>query len=137
VERYTHEENIIIYAGIASHIAPLFSRQDNTFSNSPADVVIGHIKDLSTQLPSGTIGSPAYTTTESQAFHTDNGSDIVALFCLAEAAEGGESYLSSSWRVYNELAATRPDIIETLSEPWAFEEYFPPPQSTLLIECFF
>jgi hypothetical protein len=44
---------------------------------------------------------------------------VIALFALSEAAKGGQSYLSSSWKVYNELAATRPDLIRTLAEPWA------------------
>ena len=48
---------------------------------------------------------------------TDAG-DIVSLFALSTAAEGGTSRLASTWRVYNELAATRPDLLETLSEPW-------------------
>jgi len=53
-------------------------------------------------------------------FHTDSG-DVIALLCLETAAEGGESMLSSSWRVYNELAATRPDLVRTLAEPWPAE----------------
>jgi alpha-ketoglutarate-dependent taurine dioxygenase len=53
-------------------------------------------------------------------FHTDAG-DIVSLFCLNPAAQGGESKLASSWRVYNELAKTRPDLIKTLSENWVFD----------------
>lgn len=40
----------------------------------------------------------------------------------AEAAEGGDHLLASSWAVYNELAATRPDIIRTLATPnWYFD----------------
>jgi hypothetical protein len=65
------------------------------------------------------IGSPAYTT-DKQVFHTDSG-DVIALLCLEESAEGGLSKLSSSWRVYNELAATRPDLIRTLAEAWPVE----------------
>ncbi|KAK4133930.1 hypothetical protein BT67DRAFT_449990 [Trichocladium antarcticum] len=36
---------------------------------------------------------------------------------------GGQSYLASSWKVYNELAATRPDLIPTLAEPWATDTF--------------
>jgi hypothetical protein len=82
--------------------------------------VLAHIKDLSTLNDPSEIGAPAYTS-ERQVFHTDIG-DVVALFSLSESATGGESFLSSSWRVYNELAATRPDLIRTLAEPWPFEE---------------
>ncbi|KAJ4343094.1 hypothetical protein N0V85_009837, partial [Neurospora sp. IMI 360204] len=122
VTAHTREENIIIYAGLSSHVAPVRGRQDNTHLGQPADVVLAHIKDLTPTVSDiKKIGAPAYTT-EKQVFHTDVG-DIVALFCLGEAAEGGQSYLSSSWKVYNELAATRPDLIRTLAEPWVADEF--------------
>ena len=38
------------------------------------------------------------------------------------AAEGGQSKLSSSWRIYNELAETRLDLIATLAEDWVAEK---------------
>lgn len=122
--RYTREENIIIYAGISAHIAPVRGRQDNKHDGQAADVVLAHIKDLTAHVDASSIGAPAYTT-EKQVFHTDAG-DVVALFALGEAAEDGQSYLSSSWKVYNELAATRPDLIQALSEPWAADTYVAP-----------
>lgn len=69
----------------------------------------------------GGIGNSAYTT-DKQVFHTDVG-DLIALMALQSAAEGGTSRISSGGRVYNELAATRPDIIKTLSEPWPLDRY--------------
>ncbi|KAL3444545.1 hypothetical protein BJX65DRAFT_297539 [Aspergillus insuetus] len=121
VDAHTRSENIIIYAGLAAHIAPIRGRQDTkTHTGEPADVVLAHITDLSTKVDPNAIGAPAYTT-EKQVFHTDIG-DIVALFALGEAEEGGQSFLSSSWHVYNELAGLRPDLIRTLAEPWVSEE---------------
>lgn len=116
VKKYTREENIIVYAGIASHVTTRRARQDHQFNGRPANVVLDHIKNLTLKLDAKHIGSPAYTA-EQQGFHTDAG-DVIALFALADAAEGGKSYIASSWTVYNELAATRPDLIRTLSEPW-------------------
>lgn len=121
VASHTREENIIIYAGISAHIGPLRGRQDFQKDGKAADVVLAHIIDLTPKVSAAKIGSPAYTR-EKQVFHTDVG-DIIALFALGEAAEGGQSYLSSSWKVYNELAAARPDLIRTLSEPWPFEMF--------------
>jgi Taurine catabolism dioxygenase TauD, TfdA family len=121
VAKYSREDNVIIYAGISSHIANLRARQDTHFAGKPADVVLNHIKDLSNTADKHRIGAPAYTS-EKQVFHTDAG-DIISLFALSTSAEGGQSKLSSSWRVYNELAETRPDLIWTLSQPWAIEEY--------------
>ncbi|CAF9903720.1 MAG: hypothetical protein GOMPHAMPRED_000513 [Gomphillus americanus] len=121
VTKYSHEENFIIYAGIASHVAPIRGRQDHQWQGKPADVVLAHIKDLTGTADPNKIGSPAYTA-EKQVFHTDAG-DVIALFALSEAAEGGESFLASSWQVYNELAAKRPDLIRTLSESWDVDEF--------------
>lgn len=120
VGQHSREENIFLYAGISSHIAPLRGRQDNTFDGKAADVVLNHIKDL-TASAKGVIGAPAYTT-DKQVFHTDSG-DIVSLFALETAAEGGVSRLASAWRVYNELASTRPDLIETLSQDWTADNF--------------
>lgn len=109
----------MIFAGISAHIAPVRGRQDRQHNGelTPTNVVLAHIKDMTSQMDASSIGAPAYTT-EKQVFHTDIG-DVVALFALGEAAEGGQSFLSSSCKVYNKLAATRPDLIWTLAEPWA------------------
>lgn len=120
VDNYSREDNVAIYAGIASHISPIRGRQDYQWDGKPADVVLAHIKDLSQEIDPHKIGAPAYTT-DKQVFHTDVG-DVIALFALGEPEEGGQSFLSSSWHVYNELAANRPDLIRTLSEPWAVDE---------------
>jgi hypothetical protein len=111
----------VIYVGVSSHVAPIRGRQDHQHEGKPADVVLSHIKDLSSVIDANKIGAPAYTT-DKQVFHTDVG-DVIALACLETAAAGGESKLSSSWTVYNELARTRPDLIRTLAEPWASEKY--------------
>ena len=120
VDKHSREENFIIYAGISSHIAPVIGRQDHQYDGKPADVALAHIKDVTATTDASAIGAPAYTA-EKQVFHTDVG-DVIALFALGEAAEGGQSYLSSSWQVYNELAATKPHLIRTLAEPWDADE---------------
>lgn len=120
MESHTREDNIAIYAGISSHIAPQRGRQDTKIHGRPADVVLTHIRDLSgSSVSEGVIGSPAYTA-DKQVFHTDSG-DIVSLFALETAGEGGASKLASTWRVYNELASTRPDLVRTLAEDWDVE----------------
>ncbi|KAI1121133.1 TfdA family taurine catabolism dioxygenase TauD [Nemania abortiva] len=121
VDDYTREENVIIYAGVSSHVASQRGRQDHKFNGEKADVVLTHIKDLSWSQESGVIGSPAYTT-DKQVFHTDTG-DIVSLFALETSAAGGASKLASTWRVYNEIAATRPDLLHTLSDYWDMEVF--------------
>jgi hypothetical protein len=119
-EKYSIEENIIIYTGISSYIGSIRGRQDSKIIDSvKKSNMLNHIKDLSKTSVATSIGAPAYTT-DKQVFHTDAG-DIVSLFSLNTAAKGGESKLASSWRVYNELARTRPNLIKTLAEDWVFD----------------
>ncbi|TFK34849.1 hypothetical protein BDQ12DRAFT_669048 [Crucibulum laeve] len=117
IEKYSREELAILYAGISSHVGSGRGRQDVT------GAVISHIKDLSVSHAhvKGHTGNTAYTT-DKQVFHTDIG-DLIALIALETAAEGGTSKLSSAGRVYNELAATRPDLINTLTELWPFDSF--------------
>jgi len=122
VDKYSVEDNITIYAGVSSHIGNVRGRQDSrVIDGVKQSSMVNHIKDLSQTSVADKIGAPAYTT-DKQVFHTDAG-DIVSLFALNTAAVGGESKLSSSWRVYNELAKHRPDIIKTLSEDWIFDGF--------------
>ncbi|KAJ3759723.1 hypothetical protein EV360DRAFT_41322 [Lentinula raphanica] len=117
VDDYTRKDLATIYAGISSHVGSARGKQDGT------GAVLAHIKDLtlSHAHEKGGIGNAAYTT-DKQVFHTDVG-DLIALIALATAAEGGVSRISSSARVYNELAATRPDLIQTLSQPWILDTF--------------
>jgi hypothetical protein len=120
VDKYSTEENIIIYTGVSSYIGSIRGRQDSKIIEGvKQSSMLNHIKDLSQTSVATKIGAPAYTT-DKQVFHTDAG-DIVSLFALNTAAQGGESKLASSWRVYNELAKSRPDIVKTLSEDWVFD----------------
>lgn len=116
VDKYSREENIIIYTGVSSHIANIRGRQEDARYSNGTSLVLSHIKDISRIAPEGTIGAPSNTATK-QVFHTDAG-DIVSLYCLNSAAQGGESQISSSWFVYNILAKERPDLIHTLSQGW-------------------
>lgn len=117
VEKYNHEEIVIIYCGISSFIGSARGRQDVT------GAVIAHIKDLSVSHAheKGHKGNTAYTT-DKQVFHTDVG-DLIALICLSTSEEGGTSRLCSGPRIYNEIAATRPDLIRVLSEPWPHDSF--------------
>jgi hypothetical protein len=111
---------VAMYAGIASHVAPRFGRQDRAYGGREADVLCTHITDMRAGAALPGIGSPAYTA-DAQVFHTDAG-DVVALLALGVARSGGRSLLASVGAVYNELARERPDLIRTLAEPWPAEE---------------
>ncbi|OJJ84992.1 TauD/TfdA family dioxygenase [Aspergillus glaucus CBS 516.65] len=119
VDNYTRAQNIIIYVGLASHIGPVFGRQDHQYAGEPADVMMAHITDFRKKDAAADekkFSLAAYTDGE-VIFHTDVG-DIVSLFVLGEPVEGGESLVASGGRVYNELARTRPDLVRVLAEEW-------------------
>ncbi|KAF9892091.1 hypothetical protein FE257_002497 [Aspergillus nanangensis] len=126
IDRYSREENIIIYAGVSSHIGDTRGRQENRRHDNGTSVVLSHIKDLSHTADNGLIGAPS-NTADKQVFHTDAG-DIISLLCLQPAAEGGESKIASSWQVYNILARERPDLIWTLSQDWPVDGFNNPQQ---------
>lgn len=119
IDDYSREDNIIIYTGVSSHIGDIRGRQQDTRLQNGTSPVISHIKDISSGADKDKIGAPS-NTADKQVFHTDTG-DIISLLCLSPAAEAGESYLSSSWNVYNILARERPDIIHTLSQNWTLD----------------
>ncbi|KAL8952552.1 MAG: hypothetical protein Q9222_001542 [Ikaeria aurantiellina] len=50
----------------------------------------------------------------------------MAFFYMDTALKGGETILTSSWQTYNELAAERPEVVRTLTEPWVMDTYVKP-----------
>lgn len=124
VDSYSREDLVIVYAGLSSHVGSARGRQDDS------GAVLAHVKDLSvSHAHEQGVGNSAYTT-DKQVFHSDIG-DLIALMALQSAAEGGTSKLSSSGRIYNELAATRPDLIRTLMEPWPLDRFGGDPAFTM------
>jgi hypothetical protein len=55
-----------------------------------------------------------------KAFHSDN-SEIMGLYVLESAKDGGKLSLSSSFSLYNRLAMTQPSVLETLAAPWVLD----------------
>ncbi|KAJ5633851.1 hypothetical protein N7528_001693 [Penicillium herquei] len=121
IDSYSREDNVIIYTGVSSHIGSIRGRQQDTRLQNGTSPMISHIKDITKMVEKGKIGAPS-NTSDKQVFHTDAG-DIISLLCLSPAAEAGESYISSSWNVYNILAKERPDLIHTLSQDWPVDGF--------------
>ncbi|KAG0645687.1 Taurine hydroxylase SAT17 [Hyphodiscus hymeniophilus] len=115
-ERYSNEENVVIYLGISSYIGETRGRQDEQGN------MLLHLTDLGSALAGDHERQAPYSSV-GQPFHTDTG-DIVGLYSLGEAAVGGESNLVSTAVVYDELIKTRPDIIRLLaSSSWVFDSF--------------
>lgn len=93
--------------------------------------------------PPGNGVRPDKTNAE-QNFHNDNSynlcpPDIVALFCLRTAMEGGVSHIVSFPSVHNRLRETAPDLLARLYEPFCFDrqrEHAPNDVKYLRHSCF-
>ncbi|KAF8541099.1 hypothetical protein BDD12DRAFT_986806 [Trichophaea hybrida] len=115
-KKYDAKDNVIIYAGMSSYVAERRGRQDEKNN------YLLHLTDLGSSVAPDNVRQAPYSNVP-QPFHTDT-SDLLALYTLAPAAHGGRSILSSSWKVYNELASQHPAHIKTLSEAnWAFDSF--------------
>jgi len=112
--QFTAEENVLVYAGISAHIAPLRGFQDIY-----RETVIYHVVSEETKQGAGDQDLRPAFTNERLAFHTDVG-EILALYAMEISGSGGETMIVSSSQIYNELAKQRPDLLQELGKPWAF-----------------
>ena len=101
----------LAYAGFGLHLGTPVG-QDAKAS------LLGHVRDE--RVPRTGPHVRLYQTHERQDFHTD-GADIVGLLCLRRAVAGGESRLASAHAVYNHILQTRPDLLEVLYQPFAWD----------------
>ncbi|KAK5660570.1 hypothetical protein OQA88_13124 [Cercophora sp. LCS_1] len=117
-DKYSSMDKILLYLGVTSYIAETRGVQDNDGR------MILHIKAVVEDVSkNGSMPNSPYVA-RAQPFHTDL-CDVLSLYALGTAAYGGESFLASSAKIYNEIAATRPDIIHVLSKPdWPFDEFW-------------
>ncbi|KAI0384709.1 Clavaminate synthase-like protein [Hypomontagnella monticulosa] len=125
-DKYSPELGVIIYAGIAAHVAP-----QHGFLDKNRQKVLCHVVNAAGEASASDAAqkSPGFTNGP-LAFHTDN-CEILALYALDVATTGGETFVSSSYQLFNELAETRPEVLQTLSDYWVldtFKDYsqFPP-----------
>jgi hypothetical protein len=108
VRHYTRAEAATIYMGIGAHLGDAMASQNDKGH------VLGHIFNIGESKANPNQRGPY--SKESLPYHTD-ACDIVGLLCLATAKSGGESSLVSSGQMFNELLATRPDLVEPLTQP--------------------
>jgi hypothetical protein len=101
----------LAYIGLGSHLGRQVSQ------NSKGELLT-HIRDE--RLPAGGPKVRLYRTRERQDFHTD-AADIIGLLCLHGALRGGESRVVSSGAIYNEMLATRHDLLDELYAPLCWD----------------
>lgn len=130
-QRYSKQEMRLIYWAFGLHLG-------TPLSQSMHGDVLGDVLNRNTDLdgPKGR----GYTSNRKLNCHTDS-CDVVALFVMRTAKEGGASKLASSVALHNEILRTRPDLLEVLYQPfywsWQGQEapgskpYYPQPVFTM------
>jgi hypothetical protein len=112
VDRYSRRQSAIAFFMIGLHVGV-------PVSQNAKGHVLGHVKDLGGTSLSNPLNR-GYQTSERLPFHTDQ-CDVVALLCLRTSDAGGDSLLTSSVAIYNEMLQRRPDLVAALSEPIAID----------------
>lgn len=110
VEKYDAEDIRLIYWGIAVHLG-------TPVSQSKHGDVIGDVRDMG--VDTSARGGRGYTSSARLQFHCD-AADVTGLFCLQTAKSGGESLIVSSQAAHNEIARTRPELLDVLYAPYAW-----------------
>ncbi|KAK0706127.1 hypothetical protein B0T26DRAFT_654883 [Lasiosphaeria miniovina] len=112
---FSPEDNTLIFLGISSYIGAQRGRQDEDGN------MLMHIRDAKlSKAPQS--DRPTRYSARASTFHTDTFCDILALQTRVRAAEGGRNILSSSWTIFNNLMASRPDVVQLLAQPiWPFD----------------
>jgi len=114
-EAYSPEDNILLYLGISSYLGEIRGKQDDD------GYMLAHVRDSKLSAASQD-DRPFRDSHLKLTFHTDGYTDILGMQTRSCAATGGNHIIASTWKIYNELAATRPDLLEILKEPnWHFD----------------
>ncbi|KAL3132820.1 hypothetical protein ABBQ38_006745 [Trebouxia sp. C0009 RCD-2024] len=106
---YSPRDLIVAYWAVANYLG-------NVQVTNKHGHLVGHVKNHGRD-PNHP-QTRLYSTNAAQPYHCDRGADIIGLCCVHQAKSGGLSSWASSSAVYNELLQHRPDIIQTLSEPF-------------------
>jgi hypothetical protein len=101
-DRYTDDDLGMIFFGLGTH----FGR---AVSQSSMGDRLGHVTDVGGK----DRRERAYRTSRELTLHTDR-CDVIGMLCLQKAAAGGLSGYASAHTIYNEILASRPELLEPL-----------------------
>nr|RBQ90374.1 hypothetical protein FVER53263_08627 [Fusarium verticillioides] len=113
--QYSARQNVLLHAGISAHICPERGFVD-VFAKRPVGHVVNVLNDSE-----GASMAPAFSDGP-LSFHTDH-CEVLSFYYQEMSPTGGQTILSSSWQVYNELSAHSPEILHTLAEPWVLDSF--------------
>src|SRR5262245_27131571 len=100
--RYTEDDLGMLFFGLGTH----FGR---AVSQSSMGDRLGHVVDVGGK----DRRERAYRSSRELTMHTDR-ADVVGMLCILKAAEGGLSGYASAHTIYNEILASRPELLEPL-----------------------
>lgn len=113
VEGLSKDDLRLIYWGLGKHMGTVVSQ------SSDGDL-LGDVRDIGVDImsPQGR----GYKTNQKLSYHTDS-CDVVGLFVMRAAKEGGLSLIASSVAIHNDIARNRPDLLEVLYQPfpWSWQ----------------
>ncbi len=101
-DRYTADELAAIFWGLGAHLG-------RAVSQSPMGDRIGHVTDVG----GADRRERAYRSSRELTLHTDR-CDIIGMLCLTQAMSGGVSGYASAHTIYNDILASRPELLEPL-----------------------
>src|SRR6266849_87916 len=101
-DRYTPDDLGMLFFGLGTH----FGR---AVSQSSMGDRLGHVIDVGGK----DRRERAYRTSRELTLHTDR-CDVVGMLCLEKATSGGLSGYASAHTIYNEILASRPELLEPL-----------------------
>ncbi|KHN97279.1 Taurine catabolism dioxygenase TauD/TfdA [Metarhizium album ARSEF 1941] len=110
MSRYTVEDSVVIYLGMASYIADQRGIQDRE-GNVLRHVTSSKTWDVPPEKRHGIHSNAALP------FHNDMGCDILGLQVRHCAHRGGSTFVSSAASIFNELLSKEPQVVRTLFEP--------------------
>ena len=101
-DRYTEDDLGMLFFGLGTH----FGR---AVSQSSMGDRLGHVVDVGGK----DRRERAYRNSRELTMHTDR-ADVVGMLCIRKATEGGLSGYVSTHTIYNEILASRPELVEPL-----------------------
>lgn len=107
VHRWSVEEAKLAYWGIGLHVG--VARTQNRASD-----IMNDVRDSGATYKSK--NGRGYNTNAALDFHADS-CDVVALLCLQPAKSGGQSKITSSFAMVEEIRKRRPELIDVLKGP--------------------
>lgn len=107
-DRFSVDDNRLLFWALGTHLG--VARPQGKASQLMSDV----------RAAGGTyraVGGRGYNTNAELDYHTD-GTDVVGLYCLQVAREGGLSRVASSVAIHNEILRRDPGLVERLFQPF-------------------